>query len=72
MNKRKVAEELIKLAKELMGGKTKTAYFSKRFKALQYWDSKNTTRTVRSTTIKKAREIIEASGVEQILVESDD
>jgi hypothetical protein len=53
------------LEKYLGEGETKVAKFSKKFKTLKYWTSKNTSTTVNCENMKKAKAIVKNSNVDQ-------
>lgn len=46
----------------------RVAKFSKKFHQLTYFTSDNTVTSVNCTTLKRARKIVELSGVEQDLI----
>ncbi len=54
--------------KYLGEGEEKTARFSKKFKQLEYWTSRNTSTTVNAENLKKAKAIVKNSGVPQKVV----
>lgn len=70
-----IAKKVIpELVKDLQGmvedttiqeGEQKIAKFSKKFKQLEYWTSRNTSTTVNCENMKKAKAIVKNSGVDQ-------
>jgi len=63
----------MKTAKEMLDfldeGEDKEALFKKKFKELEYWDSRNTTTSVQCDNLKRAKAIIKNSGIEQTIKE---
>ena len=51
----------------LTEGETKTATWSKKFKQLEYWTSRNTSGSVNAESKEQAKAIIKNSGIEQKL-----
>lgn len=55
----------MKFKEYIKEGEQKTAKFSKKFKSLTYWTSKNTSTTVNCENLKKAKAIVKNSKIEQ-------